>query len=285
MSLFCYSCSLLTTYFSTLPFSTPLHVSLFHRTNGHPHNWDRFSAFQVMGECTQNCIGGPCRADVSKITCGVDEEVMEAPCVVYSVGGNNQWQFENDVLAKTPCEVHTFDCTGPKERFVKPDNDRLHFHHVCLGSKNVDAPAPEDRPDSVQSVHGEFWTLRKMQQALNHTQIDLFKVDIEGYEFPMFEAWPTLTEISAATAVLPMQVLVEVHYQTHMPELSWHRKVDWKWSNDMVNLQKHFIKMGYAVVVRDDNRRCHHCTELTLVRMRCPATADAVSADAVSVIE
>ena len=82
-----------------------------------------------------------------------------------------------------------------------------------------------------------------------------------------------------------MQVLVEVHYQTHMPELSWHRRVTWKWSNDMVNLQKHFIKMGYAVVVRDDNRQCPHCTELTLVRMRCPATADAVLADAVSVIE
>ena len=220
-----------------------------------------------MGGCTQNCIGGPCRNDKSKITCGVNKEVMEAPCVVYSIGSNNQWQFELDVLAKTPCEVHTFDCTGPKERFKKPDNDRSHFHHVCLGTKNVDAPAPEDRG----AVHGEFWTLSKMQQTLKHTQIDLFKADIEGYEFPMFEAWPILTEISAATAVLPMQVLVEIHYQTQMPELSWHKRVDWKFSNDMVNLQERFLKMGYVVVVRDDNAMCRHCTELTLVRIRCPA--------------
>ena len=28
--------------------------------------------------------------------------------------------------------------------------------------------------------------------------------------------------------------------------------------------------MGYVTVNRDNNRRCHHCTELTLVRARCP---------------
>ena len=232
-----------------------------------------------MGECTQSCVGGPCKDDLSKIACGVNKEVMEAPCVVYSIGSNNQWQFEIDVLAKTPCEVHTFDCTGPKERFVKPDNDRLHFHHVCLGSKNADAPEKKSK------VHGEFWTMRKMQQTLKHTQIDLLKVDIEGYEFLMFEAWPTLTDTSAATAVLPMQVLVEVHYQTQMSELSHSARVDWKFSNDMVNLQKHFMEMGYAVVVRDDNRMCRHCTELTLVRIRCPTTAGVVSVDSISLIE
>ena len=179
-----------------------------------------------MGECTQSCVGGPCKDDLSKITCGVNKEVMESPCIVYSIDSNNQWQFEINVLAKTPCEVHTFD------RFVKPDNDRLHFHHVCLGSKNTDAPEEKSKV--------EFWTMRKMQQTLKHTQIDLLlKVDIEGYEFPMFEAWPTLTDTSAAAAVLPMQVLVEVHYQTQMQELSHSARVDWKFSNDMVNLQKY----------------------------------------------
>jgi len=228
-------------------------------TIGYPWDWTRFGAFQEMGSCNQTCVGGKCRNDLSKITCGVNEGTMQAPCLVYSIGGNNQWDFELDVLKKTPCEVHTFDCTGSIGRFKKPDNKRLHFHHICLGTQNKDA----------QSDNGEFWTLEKIQKSLKHNQIDLFKMDIEGYEWPIFESWPILTDIRSPTTVLPMQVLVEVHYRTQMPELSIHRR-DWKFSTDMINLESKLLQMGYAVMVRDDNRRCRHCTELTLVRVRCP---------------
>lgn len=227
-------------------------------TEGHPHDWNRFQAFQEMGSCNQTCIGGACRNDTSKITCGVGDGTMEAPCVVYSIGGNNQWEFELDILEKTPCEVHTFDCTGSIERFKKPDNKKLHFHHVCLGTQN--------KNDTV----GEFWTLEKMQKTLNHDQIDLFKMDIEGYEWPLLESWPVLTDIRSSTTVLPMQILVEVHYQTQMPELSFSSSVDWKFSTDMIYLESKLLQMGYSVVVRDDNKLCEHCTELTLVRIRCP---------------
>jgi hypothetical protein len=235
------------------------------------HNHDRFDAFEVMGSCDSTCLGGECLEDQSKITCGVKEGEMEAPCVVYSIGGNNEWAFELDVLKKTPCEVHTFDCTGPITRFSKPENDRLHFHHVCLGRKNL--PAPKDPIGSGRNaVHGEFWTLEKMQKTLKHSQIDLFKVDIEGFEWPMFNLWPDLTDMSAPTSVLPMQILVEVHYQTQMTDLARSSRYDFKYTNDMINLQSHFLKMGYAVVKRDDNKACKHCTELTLVRIRCPET-------------
>jgi hypothetical protein len=225
-----------------------------------------------MGSCAQSCVGGACGGDKSKVTCGVSEGQMESPCVVYSIGGNNQWGFEVDVLAKTPCEVHTFDCTGPIGRFQKPDHERLHFHHVCLGTKNVPAPDPSTVGRGTADVHGEFWTMEKMQKTLNHTHIDLFKADIEGYEWPMFEAWPILTEMQSRTVTLPMQVLVEVHYQTQMKELHWNKRKDYKFSTDMINLQTRLLKMGYAVVVRDDNTHCQHCTELTLVRIRCPPT-------------
>lgn len=68
-----------------------------------------------------------------------------------------------------------------------------------------------------------------------------------------------------------MQVLVEVHYQTHMKELAWKRRHDFKYLPDHVRLQERLLKMGYATVVRDDNRMCGHCSELTLLRVRCPA--------------
>jgi len=244
---------------------------LVYETQQFRHDHKRFEAFEVMGSCKKTCVGGECGSDLSKIVCGLleDEDKMEAPCVVYSIGGNNQWDFELDVLSKTPCEVHTFDCTRNRERFRKPDNDRLHFHYVCLGT--VNKPETKDEKDSGKITQGEFWTLEKMQRKLNHLQIDLFKVDIEGYEWPMFESWPTLTDMRSLTTALPMQVLVEVHYRTQMPELS-SGLLDWKWTTDMINLQAHFLKMGYAVVMRDDNNSCPHCTELTLVRMKCPPT-------------
>ena len=52
-------------------------------------------------------MGGECGADDSKMVCGLD--LLKAPCVVYSVGGNNMWSFELDILANTECEVHTLD--------------------------------------------------------------------------------------------------------------------------------------------------------------------------------
>ena len=46
-------------------------------------------------------------------------------------------------------------------------------------------------------------------------------------------------------------------------------KVDWKLAADLVELQARLIRMGYAVTYRDDNAKCKHCTELTLMRVRC----------------
>lgn len=232
----------------------------------HDHNWNRFNAFEVMGSCQTKCIGGRCGDDTSKIACGIDEGTMEAPCVIYSLGGNNQWEFELELLDITPCEIHTFDCTGPLSRFKKPDNDRLHFHHVCIGTENLDAP--EHPGEGTLPIQGEFWTLEKAQQTLQHSRVDLLKLDIEGFEWPLFESWPTLQEEEALATVLPMQILVEIHYQTQFAELRETSLFE-KLANDMIHLETRFLQMGYVVVNRDDNVLCKHCTELTLVRIRC----------------
>jgi hypothetical protein len=71
------------------------------------------------------------------------------------------------------CEIHTFDCTGRQSRFQKPDNERLHFHHVSLGTDHEDAKA-EEGCDTFKC--GATWTLLEMQQRLGHTRIDLLKL-------------------------------------------------------------------------------------------------------------
>lgn len=175
----------------------------------------RFFPFHPRATCTAiDCIGGDCGLDTSKIMCGAKE--LKDGCIIYSIGGNNWWEFEQDLLVKTPCHIHTFDCTGPADRFEKPGNGRLHFHHVCLGP--TAEPAAVDDPKCASGYFenhpgkcGETWTLLEMQQRLHHNRIDLFKMDIEGFEWPMFESWPILEDQKRSEELsLPMQILVEV---------------------------------------------------------------------------
>jgi hypothetical protein len=166
-----------------------------------------------MTNCTSvSCVGGACKDDTSKIVCGLEELNKEATteadtCIVYSIGGNNHWEFELDILRRTTCEVHTFDCTGLKTRFQVPENQpRLHFHHTCLSA--YPQLVGEPRPGSMK---GDSWTLLEMQQRLGHKRIDLLKLDIEGWEVQLFESWPDLYRAKESERiVLPMQILVEV---------------------------------------------------------------------------
>jgi hypothetical protein len=210
------------------------------------------------------------------------------------MGGNNVWPFELDRLEKTPCEIHTFDCTGDRSRFTVFYHPRLHLHHVCLGTKFEPAPTSPVLDDegkcltkivnettgAVDQIQkcGETWTLLQMQHKLKHSWIDIFKVDIEGWEWPLFESWPELLDpVPSSQMLLPMQIMVEIHYRTKFPGLlalcnQTNPQVrEFKFASDMVELKAHLVKMGYIVVSRQDNRFCRHCTELTLLRIFCPS--------------
>jgi hypothetical protein len=175
------------------------------------HNHERFFPFEELTPCKRkSCVGGKCSEDKSKVICGLDElQKQKDRCIVYSIGGNNEWKFERKMLKRTPCEIHTFDCTGPRSRFKVPEQTegRLHFHHVCV------SPYPQDPNEATRPARmvGESWTLLEMQQKLGHKRIDLLKIDVEGFEFPLFASWPELIyENESENILLPMQILVEV---------------------------------------------------------------------------
>jgi len=282
----------------------PALEAMLHRA-GHDgawkRNWNAYrEVFDPMAECAPDqrvCIGGPCRSDESKVTCGIN--ALRPGCVVYSIGGNDQWGFETDVLEKTPCTVHTFDCTGPRSRFHPPVHERLHFHHVCLGAYHEDAPTT---CQGKKKKCGPTWTLLEIQQKLDHKHVDLHKMDIEGFEWPIFDSWPELglgqsesgishgiihnnnnnSSNSSSKVVLPTQLLVEIHYKTRFSALWKPNRTGFgspfKDPPDIVLLQAHLLRMGYIVVERDDNRFCNHCTELTLIRIKsCPSSSSSES--------
>jgi len=156
------------------------------------------------------------------------------------------------MLKNTPCDIHTFDCTGNQSRFNVPPSNRLFFHYECLGS------LPKEN----------FFTLDQLSAKYGHKQIDLLKMDIEGYEFDVFDSLLS----SAGLMSAPMQILVEVHYRSQMgfPGANVNGvEVDWKHEFDLFNLSSYLLKAGYIVANRDDNIYCKHCTELTLLRLLC----------------
>lgn len=259
------------------PFESSLHVSLKHAkkymhdwqltvpaleaalvsNGGSRHNHKRFDAFEELG-CDTTCVGGDCSQDESKIVCGL--HLLKPPCIVYSIGGNNQWQFEEDVLEKTNCIVHTFDCTGPRERFTPPLHPKLNFHHICLVSDET------EMHDAI--MEGKRWTLASMQKNLGHNQIDLLKLDVEGFEWDVLQSWLALS-ISPEPFALPMQILMELHYRTQMKQLAPTADEDFKSVSDVVVLSSLLKTLGYFSAINYRNPHCPHCTELTLIRTTC----------------
>lgn len=90
-------------------------------------------------------------------------------CVIYSIGSNNEWGFEEAIFSSTNCIVETFDCTVNST--VKPPAaiaSRVRLHRYCLGSAN----------------NGEIRTLRGLHEITGiKTPPTFLKIDAEGAEF------------------------------------------------------------------------------------------------------
>mmetsp|Transcript_6050 Transcript_6050/g.12253 ORF Transcript_6050/g.12253 Transcript_6050/m.12253 type:complete len:169 (+) Transcript_6050:638-1144(+) len=129
------------------------------------------------------------KGDGGKWVCDPYKLAGSADCVVLSIGSNNQFDFEEAILAVNPrCEIHTFDHT-----IANPSNKppAVHFHPFGLGA--------QDTPPvlTLQSA------LAKAGVGVSGRMIEMIKIDCEGCEYEVWEA----------IAALPArQVLMEVHW-------------------------------------------------------------------------
>lgn len=114
------------------------------------------------------------------------------PCIVYSIGSNNEFSFEEQVRIVAPgCEIHTFDPTVKETGEGKAFYDQ---YHGTYGLAGVDSDKGKFPVRSIESIMKE----------LNHNYIDYLKVDIEGFE------WDFLRKVDW-TRVRVGQLLIEVH--------------------------------------------------------------------------
>jgi len=174
-------------------------------------------------------------------------------CTIFSLGSNNQWDFEEAVFDTTKCMVHTFDCTGD---FTVPSRikDRVKLHKTCIG--NVSPYMPWDALAEKYGVP------------------DYLKMDIEGWE------WSILKQI-AKSRLRPKQVGVELHLCSYFspnntPGLPWvntgikarhkipEKTVYYKVNNPKQHIQQLITDLNAELIDRRDNPYCAHCSEIVL---------------------
>ena len=215
------------------------------------------------------CVDGALTAPAAGGASGSSGAALAADAlVVYSLGSNNQFRFERDVVALCPrCDVHMFDCFATnyqpdgkrglaQDKYARvfgalspQQRARVHFHKLCIGT-------PPRKADPA------LWrTYRGAMAELGHAAVAVLKIDIEGGEFDVFNdlgmSAPSAARAARTEGVLPRQILLEAHLWSRRDE-----KRDRKWYN--------FVRSAYAVgylpASREDNVACTFCSEFTLVR-------------------
>ncbi|KAF9975420.1 hypothetical protein BGZ73_000925 [Actinomortierella ambigua] len=116
--------------------------------------------------------------DGGRWMCGMEiyaESPRRPKCVVYSFGLRDETQWEEEVLARTNCEIWGFDASLSDLGEALKSHPRMHFEKISLG-----------RESKVDSKGVVWQTLQMIMKRLGHTWIDILKVDIEGFEFDTF---------------------------------------------------------------------------------------------------
>mmetsp|Transcript_68012 Transcript_68012/g.110356 ORF Transcript_68012/g.110356 Transcript_68012/m.110356 type:complete len:334 (-) Transcript_68012:187-1188(-) len=188
------------------------------------------------------------RGDGGKNIC-VDN-IRHSDCVVYSLGSRLDFTFENDMVARFGCLVHTFDCTvGVPDASKIPMH--VHFHPWCVGGKDGKRVISSDL--GHQGENGQYYSLQTIKQKLGHADIDILKMDIERHEFSVFN---TLERASA-----PLQIAFETHL--HNAYGLFGRPVSF---NEWNSMWEKLSSMGYGVFAYEPNIHCFCCCEFSVLR-------------------
>ncbi len=209
-------------------------------------HWRTFDIFgPVVAPCPSMRVLGS--GDEEKRICW-SPAFKRKGCVIFSIGSNNQWTFEEDVAAKTACTVHTFDCTVRNPTPGRALKDVVTFHSLCVGRANGNCG---------------LVSLMSLIDASGGTVPTYLKFDAEGFEFEtlatfIFEA----QQRQQVTGInyLPDQIALELHYSTPSFEVG---------EEGILAFSNLLFSVGYVVVHRRDNILGFGGSEFLLIRTAC----------------
>ena len=171
-------------------------------------------------------------------------------CLVYSIGSNGNFQFENglsDIVGPSVCEIHTFDFGDYSGRV--PPGRGIHYHSWGLKPSYETDFSVWRNPRNLYKKNknmDKFLTLQEMMERLGHVgrPIDIFKIDCGGCEWITYKDW-----IKADIR----QILVEVH---HVPQNG---------NEFFSDLQKE----GFVTFHKQPNLQCDsgRCVEYAMIKL------------------
>ncbi|UJR20872.1 hypothetical protein I4U23_023981 [Adineta vaga] len=199
------------------------------------HNRNQFRGppdmfFQDNYEPTFSCrfeqrLG--CNGDGGKWICDVYRLQNKKSCLIYSLGSNGEFSFENETKRFLPnCDIHTFDKT------VFNCTNMCIFHQTLIG-------------DGINGTK----SLRMLMSELKHTgrYLDILKVDVEGSEYEFFDnLFNTTNNLSENIR----QILVEIHLSGLIKNVNNETIYDYKRVHDLFQL---FHEKNYVIFHKEVN--------------------------------
>jgi FkbM family methyltransferase len=150
----------------------------------------------------------------------VDESLLNRESVIYSVGVGSNIDFDVELINSLGATVHAFDPTPRSIEWVKSQKLPKHFifHPFGLSAESGHMDffppskassthfSPIDRyGDTNNVVRAPVKDIDTIASELNHKEVDLLKMDIEGAEYEVIEALPK-------NRVAINQILIEFHH-------------------------------------------------------------------------
>jgi hypothetical protein len=117
--------------------------------------------------------------DGGKWLCNIHRLKNTENCVVYSFGSNFKVQFETQLQLRTGCNIYTFDPTSSYEKL--PTN--IHFYPWCIASTDGECKIGEKKYSS--------YSMPTIAKKLKHSRINLLKIDVDRYEWEIFDSLPS----------------------------------------------------------------------------------------------
>ncbi len=148
------------------------------------------------------------------------EELLEVnePSVIYSFGVGEDVSFDLELIEKHHVRVYAFDPTPKSISYVSQnvDNNMFIMHEFGLYSKDgsVKFFEPKDSNNVSHSVYSkgsgyvkvEMKRLQTIMRELEHSSIDVLKMDIEGSEYRVIDDM-------IESEIFPKQLLIEFHHR------------------------------------------------------------------------
>jgi len=147
-------------------------------------------------------------------------DLLNSNSVVYSFGIGQDISFDRAIIEKHGCEVFAFDPTPKSINWVNQQEISERFRFFELGISSNSGPVDFFLPKNRNHVSGsmisqnninlkekvivEMRTMQDILKELNHTHIDVLKMDIEGEEYDVID---NILDNNIAVD----QILVEFH--------------------------------------------------------------------------